>query len=127
MLGDEAALVEVEGRISDVADTRGDRAEERRASLAALAHARRSGSSKWLAQALINLGDSYLKTRDFAESLKYSREAQPLVSKLHISGDRSILEFNEGLAYIGLATSSSVRNWRKSPYRRLLRARTSST
>ena len=102
MLGDEAALVEVEGRISDVADTRGDRAEERRASLAALAHARRSGSSKWLAQALINLGDSYLKTRDFAESLKYSREAQPLVSKLHISGDRSSLEFNEGLAYIGL-------------------------
>ena len=105
MLGDEAALVEVEGRISDVADTRGDRAEERRASLAALAHARRSGSSKWLAQALINLGDSYLKTRDFAESLKYSREAQPLVSKLHISGDRSILEFNEGLAYIGLGSN----------------------
>ena len=102
MLGDEAALVEVEGRISDVADTRGDRAEERRASLAALAHARRSGSSKWLAQALINLGDSYLKTRDFAESLKYSRQAQPLVSKLHISGDQSILEFNEGLAHIGL-------------------------
>ncbi len=102
MLGDEAALVEVEGRISDVADTRGDRAEERRASLAALAHARRSGSSKWLAQALINLGDSYLKTRDFAESLKYSKQAQPLVSKLHINGDESILEFNEGLAYIGL-------------------------
>ena len=82
MLGDEAALVEVEGRVSDVADRQGNGAEERRASLAALAHAKRAGSNKWLAQALVNLGDSYLKTRDFAESLKYSKQALTLVSKL---------------------------------------------
>jgi diguanylate cyclase (GGDEF)-like protein len=102
MLGDESALVEVEGRISDIADRRGDHAEERRASLAALAHARRSGSDKWLAQALVNLGDSYLKTRDYTESLKYSKQALPLVSKLQLSADEQIALFNEGLAYIGL-------------------------
>ncbi|MGO9992064.1 MAG: diguanylate cyclase domain-containing protein [Steroidobacteraceae bacterium] len=101
-LGDEAALVEVEGRISDIADRQGDRAEERRASLAALAHARRSGSNKWLAQALVNLGDSYLKTRDFNESLKYSKQALPVLSALRETGYEQIVSFNEGLAYIGL-------------------------
>lgn len=102
LLGDEAALVEVEGRVSDVADRRGDHAEERRASLDALEHARRAGSNKWLAQALVNLGDSYLKTRDFAESLKYSKQALPVVAKLRENGDEQIVTFNEGIAYIGL-------------------------
>ena len=77
-LGEEAALVEIDGCESDVADRRGDRATERRASLSSLEHAKRAGSNKWLAHALVNLGDSYLKTRDFAKSLKYSKEALPL-------------------------------------------------
>jgi diguanylate cyclase (GGDEF)-like protein len=102
MLGDEAAMVEVEGCASDVADRQGNRAEERRASLAALDHAKRAGSNKWLAHALVNLGDSYLKTRDFAESLKYSKQALPIVLRLRESGDTPIVMFNEGLAYIGL-------------------------
>jgi diguanylate cyclase (GGDEF)-like protein len=102
MLGDEAALVEVERCASDVADRQGNRAEERRASLAALEHAKRAGSSKWLATAFVNLGDSYLKTRDFAESLKYSKQALPIVLRLRESGDTPIVMFNEGLAYIGL-------------------------
>jgi diguanylate cyclase (GGDEF)-like protein len=102
MLGDEAALVEIEGCVSDVADRRGNHAEERRASLAALEHAKRAGSNKWLAHALVNLGDSYLKTRDFSESLKYSKQALPMVSRLRESGDEPIVLFNEGLAYIGL-------------------------
>jgi diguanylate cyclase (GGDEF)-like protein len=101
-LGDEAALVEVEGCLSDIADRRGDRAAERRASLSALEHARRAGSNKWLAHALVNLGDSYLKTHDYAESLKYSKQAVPIVAGLHESGDEPIVLFNEGLAYIGL-------------------------
>jgi diguanylate cyclase (GGDEF)-like protein len=101
-LGDEAALVEVESCVSDIADRRGEHAAERRASLSALEHARRSGSNKWLAHALINLGDSYLKTRDFNESLKYSRQALPMVMKLRRSGDEPIVLSNEGLAYIGL-------------------------
>jgi diguanylate cyclase (GGDEF)-like protein len=101
-LGDEAALVEIDGCMSDVADRRGDRAAERRASLSALEHAKRAGSDKWLAHALVNLGDSFLKTRDFRESLKYSKQALPLVLKLRGNGDEPIVLFNEGLAYIGL-------------------------
>jgi diguanylate cyclase (GGDEF)-like protein len=101
-LGDEAALVEIEGCMSDVADRRGDHAAERIASLAALEHAKRSGSSKWLAHALINLGDSYLKSHDFAESLKYSKQALPMVTRLRESGNEPVVLFNEGLAYIGL-------------------------
>jgi diguanylate cyclase (GGDEF)-like protein len=100
--GDEAALVEIEGCVSDIADRLGNHAEERRASLAALDHARRSGSSKWLAHALINLGDSYLKTHDFNDSLKYSKQAMPLVMRLRESGNEPVVQFNEGLAYIGL-------------------------
>ncbi len=100
-LGDEAALVEVEGCVSDVADRRGDHAEERRASLAALDHAKSSGSRKWLTHALANLGDSYLKSGDFAESLKYSRQASPAAT-MHHGADEKVASFNEGLAYIGL-------------------------
>ena len=103
-LGDEAALVETEERIADIADRRGDRAEERRASLAGLEHAKRSGSSKWLELALVNLGDSYLKTRDFAESLKYSKEALPIMQRTNQRDDEQITLFNEGLAYIGLGS-----------------------
>jgi diguanylate cyclase (GGDEF)-like protein len=102
ILGDEAALVEVDGCDSDVADRRGDHAGERRASLSALEHAKRAGSDKWLAHALANLGDSYLKTGDFRESLKYSKEALPIVLRLRGSGDEPIVLFNEGLANIGL-------------------------
>jgi diguanylate cyclase (GGDEF)-like protein len=103
-LDDETSLVETEERKADIADRRGDRAEERRASLAGLAHAKRSESSKWLALALLNLGDSYLKTRDFAESLKYSKEAMPIIQRTNQRDDETIIQFNEGLAYIGLGS-----------------------
>jgi len=103
-LGDEAALVEVEERDADIADRRGDRTEERRASLAGLEHAKRSGSSKWIELALLNLGDSYLKTRDYAESLKYSKQALPIMLRTNQRDDVQITLFNEGLAYIGLGS-----------------------
>jgi diguanylate cyclase (GGDEF)-like protein len=103
-LGDEAALVEFEEREADIADRRGNRAEERRASLAGLEHAKRSGSSKWLELALVNLGDSYLKTRDFTESLKYSKQALPIMLRTNQHNDAQITLFNEGLAYIGLGS-----------------------
>jgi diguanylate cyclase (GGDEF)-like protein len=103
-LGDETSLVETEEREADIADRRGDRAAERRASLAGLEHARRSGSSKWLELALLNLGDSFLKTRDFAESLKYSKEALPIMQRTNHREDEQITLFNEGLAYIGLGS-----------------------
>jgi len=103
-LVDEAALVEIEERDADIADRRGDRTEERRASLAGLEHAKRSGSSKWLELALVNLGDSYLKTRDFAESLKYSKRALPIMLRTNQRDDVQTTLFNEGLAYIGLGS-----------------------
>jgi diguanylate cyclase (GGDEF)-like protein len=103
-LGDEASLVETEEREADIADRRGDRAAERRASLAGLEHAKHSGSSKWLEIALLNLGDSYLKTRDFAESLKYSKEALPIMQRTNHRDAVQITLFNEGLAYIGLGS-----------------------
>jgi diguanylate cyclase (GGDEF)-like protein len=103
-LGDESALVELEEREADIADRRGNRAEERRASLAGLEHAKRSGSSKWLELALVNLGDSYLKTRDFNESLKYSKQAMPIMLRTNQRNDVKITLFNEGLAYIGLGS-----------------------
>jgi diguanylate cyclase (GGDEF)-like protein len=101
-LGDEAALAETDICVSSIEDQRGNRVAERRASLSSLEHAKRSGSNKWLAHALVNLGDSYLKTRDFAESLKYSKQALPLVMKVRGSGDEQIALFNEGLANIGI-------------------------
>jgi diguanylate cyclase (GGDEF)-like protein len=103
-LGDETALVETDEREADIADRRGDRIEERRASLAGLEHAKRSGSSKWIELALLNLGDSYLKTRDFAESLKYSKQALPIMLRTNQRDDVQITLFNEGLAYIGLGS-----------------------
>jgi diguanylate cyclase (GGDEF)-like protein len=103
-LGDETSLVETEEREADIADRRGDRTAERRASLAGLEHAQRSGSSKWLELALLNLGDSYLKTRDFAESLKYSKQALPIMLRTNQRDDVQVTLFNEGLAYIGLGS-----------------------
>jgi diguanylate cyclase (GGDEF)-like protein len=103
-LGDETSLVEIEEREADIADRRGDRIAERRASLAGLEHAQRSGSSKWLELALLNLGDSYLKTRDFAESLKYSKQALPIMLRTNQRDDIQTTLFNEGLAYIGLGS-----------------------
>ncbi|MGH8338442.1 MAG: tetratricopeptide repeat protein, partial [Gammaproteobacteria bacterium] len=103
-MGDQTGLVETEERKADIADRRGDRTEERRASLAGLEHARRSGSSKWLQLALLNLGDSYLKTRDFAESLEYSRQALPIMLRTHQQENVPVALFNEGLAYIGLGS-----------------------
>jgi len=100
--GDEAALAEADSCFSLIEDGHGDRVAERRASLSSLEHAKRSGSTKWLAHALVNLGDSYLKARDFNESLKYSKQALPLVMKVRGSGDEPIVLFNEGLANIGL-------------------------
>jgi diguanylate cyclase (GGDEF)-like protein len=101
-LSDETALTEVEIRASDIADRNNDHAAERRASLAALDHAKLSGSDKWLARASVNLGDSYLKTHDYNESLRYSKQALPLAVQVLGNGETTIASFNEGLAYIGL-------------------------
>jgi diguanylate cyclase (GGDEF)-like protein len=101
-LGDESALADVDGCASLIADLQGDRAAERRASLSALEHAKRSGSAKWATRALIDLGDSFLKTRNFLESLKYSEQALSIASTGPRTEAHDIALFNAGLAYIGL-------------------------
>jgi diguanylate cyclase (GGDEF)-like protein len=104
--GDEGALVEVQSCASLMAGLQGDRTAERRAGLSELEHAKRSGSSKWVTRALIDLGDSYLKTRDFLESLKYSRQALSITGRTE---DNDIALFNSGLAYIGLGNLKTGR------------------
>jgi diguanylate cyclase (GGDEF)-like protein len=101
-LGDESALADVDGCASLIADLQGDRAAERRASLSALEHAKRSGSGKWLARALVDLGDSFLKTRNFSESLKYSEQALAIASTGPRTEAHDVALFNAGLAHIGL-------------------------
>jgi diguanylate cyclase (GGDEF)-like protein len=101
-LGDESALADVDGCASLIADLHGDRAAERRASLAALEHAQRSGNSKWVTRALVDLGDSFLKTRNFLESLKYSEKVLSIASNGPRTEGHNIALFNAGLAYIGL-------------------------
>ncbi len=101
-LGDEAAMADVEGCLSDIADRRDDHTAERAASLASLDHAKLSGSPKWIAHALVNLGDSYLKSHDYRKSLRYSMEALPMVEKMRESRAEPIVKFNAGIANIGL-------------------------
>jgi diguanylate cyclase (GGDEF)-like protein len=100
--GDEAALVDAERCASLMADLKGDRKAERQASLSALMHASRLGSKTWITLALINLGDSYLTTRDFRESLKYSMRALSITSSEPYTESNDIALFNAGLAYIGV-------------------------
>jgi diguanylate cyclase (GGDEF)-like protein len=100
--GDEGALVDVESGACLLAGRQGDRATERRAGLAELEHAKRSGSGKWLTRALLDLGDYYLETQEFLESLKYSNQALSITSTARHTEENDIALFNAGLAYIGL-------------------------
>jgi diguanylate cyclase (GGDEF)-like protein len=43
-----------------------------------------------------------LKSHDYAESLKYSKQALPIADEVLTVGETTIASFNEGLAYIGL-------------------------
>jgi len=101
-VGDESALADVDGCASLFADLQGDRAAERRASLSALEHAKRSGSDKWVTRALVDLGDSYLKTQDFVQALKYSEQALSIASTGPHTQAHDLALFNAGLAHIGL-------------------------
>jgi diguanylate cyclase (GGDEF)-like protein len=99
---DEAALTRISRSEADLADRQGDRAAERRASLEALAHARHSGSTVLLALAYADLGDSYVKTAEFAKSSDYSRRALALAPSIQRSDFEPTVRFNLGLAEIGV-------------------------
>jgi diguanylate cyclase (GGDEF)-like protein len=94
----ESALVLISQDEADVADHRGDRLAERRASLEALVHAERVGSAQLRAIALANIADSYLKTGDNATSLHYSMKALAAARGLRRFGLEQTIRFNIGLA-----------------------------
>ncbi len=97
-LDDEAALVETEERVADIADRRGDRTEERRASLAGLEHAKRSGSSKWLEIALLNLGDGSIKA---GEKLAEGAIAAALAGSDLVGAKVLLREYADALEHAG--------------------------
>lgn len=100
--GDDASLVIISNHEGDIAGRRGDRTEERRASLESLARAHRVGSARLLGTSYANLADSYLKANDFVTSHQYSRLALALAPKFRQNGFEQTVRFNLGLAEIGL-------------------------
>ena len=99
---DEAALVGVALAEADIADRRGDRGEDRRVSLEALAHAQRTQSEDMIAWAMTDLADTYMKEGNYSLSLEYSRRALPFAHRLHRGTREQIILFNMGIAEIGL-------------------------
>jgi len=55
-----------------------------------------------LAITYINLGDSYLKMKDFATSLRYSQQALALAPRIRHNGFEQTVRFNIAIAQIGL-------------------------
>jgi diguanylate cyclase (GGDEF)-like protein len=105
--GDDVLWVEVADLESEIADVRGDRAEQRRALLEALSHARRGGSMRSLALVMIDLGSFTLEIRSFAAALDYSNQAVALARKLRRPMFERIALFNSGMAQIGLGHLAS--------------------
>jgi diguanylate cyclase (GGDEF)-like protein len=100
--GDEAALAIIARNEAEVADRRNDRQAERRAALEELEHARKAASTTLLALAFADLGDSYMKTGEFARSLEYTRQAGALAPYISRPAFESTVQFNTALAQIGL-------------------------
>ena len=101
---DDAALAMIARNEAEVADRRDDRQAERRLALEELEHARKTGSTVMLALVYADLGDSYLKTGEFAQSLQYSRLAAALAPHINRSAFASTVQFNLALAQIGLGS-----------------------
>ncbi|MFT3906740.1 MAG: GGDEF domain-containing protein [Steroidobacteraceae bacterium] len=99
---DEGALSTVARHEADIADRRGQRDVERKATRESLRHAENTGSRKLLAVAYTNLADSYMKSGDYRTSLDYSRQALVLARAMRRSGLEQTIEFNIGIATIGL-------------------------
>jgi diguanylate cyclase (GGDEF)-like protein len=99
---DEAALAIIARNEAEVADRRKDRHAERRAALEELEHARKTPSTTLLALAYADLGDSYVKTGEFALSLQYSSLAAGLAPHINRSEFESTVQFNIAVAQIGL-------------------------
>lgn len=101
---DDAALANIARSDADVAGRRGDRAAERRASFEELQYAQKAQSKQLMALAFGDLGDSYMKTGEFARSLEYSRQAAALVPYIERNSFESTVQFNTAMAQIGLGS-----------------------
>ena len=99
---DDAALAGIARSEADIADRLGDRTAEREACLEELRRAQSAHSTLLIALALADLGDSYAKTREFARSLEYSRQAAALAPRIERNGFESTVQFNIAMAQIGL-------------------------
>jgi diguanylate cyclase (GGDEF)-like protein len=105
--GDEILWFAVAELEAGIADARGDRAEQGRALLEALSHARRGGSERSLAMVLNDLGDLNLKTGNYAAALDYSTQAVALGHKLRRPLNERLASFSLGMAQIGLGHPGS--------------------
>ena len=105
--GDEVLLAEVSDLESEIADVRGDRAQQGRALLEALSHAQRGGGERIMAMVLVDLGDLNLKTGNYAAALDYSKQAVALGRKLGRRLFERLALFSMGMADIGLGHLAS--------------------
>lgn len=101
-IGDEASLVTILQHESDISGRRADASAGLRAMLEALTHAKKLGSPQLLGITYANLGDAYLKIRDFATSLMYSKQALELAPRIRHNGFEQTVRFNIAIAQIGL-------------------------
>jgi len=101
-INDEASLVPILQHESDILSRHGDQPAALRAMLEALFHAKKIGSAQLLAITYTNLGDSYLKMKDFATSLRYSQQALALAPRIRHNGFEQTVRFNIAIAQIGL-------------------------
>jgi diguanylate cyclase (GGDEF)-like protein len=100
--GDELVLFAVAQLEGNIAEVRGDDVEERRDALEALTHARRFGSERLTAMALLVLSDAELKMRNYADALDHSTQAVALARRLNRPLFERLANFYIGMAQIGL-------------------------
>ena len=105
--GDEVLWAEVSDLESEIADVRGDRAQQGRALLEALSHAQRGGGERIMAIVLVDLGDLNLKTGNYAAAFDYSTQAVTLARKLGRRLFERLALFSMGMADIGLGHLAS--------------------
>jgi diguanylate cyclase (GGDEF)-like protein len=104
-----AALTNSPGRMATLKTTEYALAIETRqpkralkALLEGLALERRIGADTMIATALVNLSDSYLKERDYRNTLSYANQAIAAALPLHDDGTEATARINIGQAYLGM-------------------------
>ncbi len=105
--GDEGVWAEAWTMDYELADLRGDQAEQHRALLEALRHAQQGGSERIKAMVLVDLGSFYIATKAYAAALDSSTQALALARELKRPLFERLARVNVGLAQIGLGCWTS--------------------